>query len=303
MEEASKLDWGRFKAVVVTRHSMHSESIHDLYRMNLRILNHLPYPKHAVQNPPAFHYLIHCIEHYRNDYDWVINIDDDAFLTDFKALYDLMDHMEREGYDICGMPDGLTYTPRDVFNPCSMNPFFNVIQMKTFRQKFATVQDMIAPYHPGLLKHLDFSVMHPEMWGKRSGAELQGSEFPIGYEPYYPFFYALLPKAKMLWLYGRSYTFDGYDVKDVIIPDEPRRTQMWWYGKKGVTYDDDPWTTELRNHEGTSFILHTWYARSYGHGEDPTMPIIPNTARIDRIYELACKRLGLPLQDPPSEAG
>lgn len=291
---AAGLDWSRFKAVFVSRHSMHDDKIHELYRMNLRILNYIPWPKVAVQNPPALEYMIHCVESYKNEFDWVINLDDDAFLCDFKALYDLMVHMEENEYDICGMPDGLTYTPRDVFNPVSMNPFFNVIQLKTMKHKVKSPQEMLAPYNPSLLKYVDVAKYHPEMWGKKP-EELDGSEFPIGYEPYYPFFYAIAPKVKILWLYGRSYTFDPNAPREsVIIPDEPRRAQTWPFGKKGVTFDDDPWTTILYDHTGAKEIcLHTWYARSYGHGQDPTMPVIQNVPRIDRIFKLACQKLAL----------
>ena len=283
-----QLDWSRFKAVIVSRHS-----IPDLYRMNMRILKHIPLQKVAVQDPPALDYMIHCIEGYKDKFDWVINVDDDAFLTDFKALYDLMVYMEENAYDICGMPDGLTYTPRDVFNPVSMNPFFNVIQLKTIKHKLPTVQDMLAPYNPSLMQYVDVGKYHPEMWGKTAD-QITGTEFPVGYEPYYPFFYGITPKVKILWLYGRSYTFDESAPREsVIIPDEPRRANTWPFGKKGITFEDDPWTTILYNHEGKEVCLHTWYARYYGTTHDPTMPIINNAFRIDRVFKMACNKLGI----------
>ena len=290
------IPWQRFNAAFVTRHSMHDEKIHDLYRMNLRILNQIPYPAICVQNPPALDYLVHCVDAYKDKYDWIINVDDDAFLCNFQALYDLMVYMEENQYDICGMADGLTYTPRDVFNPTSMNPFFNVIQLKTLKPKLPNgVHDMLAQYSPGLLKHVDLSIYHPEMWGK-TAEQMQGNEYPIGYEPYYYFFYAILPKAKLLWLYGRSYNFDeNVPRHEVIIPDEPRRSQKWYQHKKGILYDDDPWTTVLYSYDKTTpFILHTWYARNYGGTHDPTMPIINNVKRIDRVYEKACEMLDMP---------
>lgn len=290
---AAGLDWSRFKGLFISRHSMHEDKIHELYRMNLRILNYIPWPKIAVQDPPALDYMIHCVEGYKNEYDWIINLDDDAFLCDFRALYDLMVHMEENQYDICGMPDGLTYTPRDVFNPVSMNPFFNVIQLKTIKTKLKSPQDMIANYHPSLLQYVDVAKYHPEMWGKKAH-ELNGSEFPVGYEPYYPFFYGIAPKVKILWLYGRSYTFDPNAPREsVIIPDEPRRAQTWPFGKKGITFDDDPWTTVLYNHENKEVCLHTWYARNYGGNFDPTLPIVENVKRIDRIFKMSCEKLGL----------
>jgi hypothetical protein len=291
---AAGLDWGRFKAVFVARHAMHEEKIHELYRMNLRILNYIPWPKVAVQDPPALDYMFHCIEGYKDNYDWVINMDDDAFLCDFKALFDLMVFMEENKYDICGMPDGLTLTPRDIFNPCSMNPFFNVIQLKTIKHKLPNgVRDMVAPYHPKLLEHVDVTKYHPEMWGK-TAEQLQGNEYSVSYEPYYNWFHAVLPKSKVLWLYGQSYDYDKkLPLYEVFIVDEPRRANTWPNNKKGILFDDDPWTTVLYNHEGKEVCIHTWYSRNYGTEFDPTLPIIPNVARMDRIFQLACKKLGV----------
>lgn len=263
--------------------------------MNLRILNQIPYPAICVQNPPALDYIVHCVDAYKDKYDWIINIDDDAFLCNYKALYDLMVHMEENEYDICGMADGLTYTPRDVFNPTSMNPFFNVIQLKTLKKKLPNgPKDMLAQYSPDLLKHVDLSLYHPEMWGK-TAEQMKGNEYIVAYEPYYYFFYAILPKAKLLWLYGRSYNFDeNVPRSEVIIPDEPRRSQCWHQHKKGILFDDDPWTTVLYSYDNvTPFILHTWYARNYGGTHDPTMPVIQNVYRIDRVYAKACEMLGL----------
>lgn len=288
------MDWSRFKAAFVTRHAMHHEKIHHLYDMNMKILNQIPYPKYVIKDPPALDYMILCVEQLKNDYDWIINIDDDAFLMNFQGLYDLMDYMDREGYDICGMADGLTLTPRDVFNATSMNPFFNVIRSEPFRTKFNGPASMVAQYNPTEhMKYVDVSIYHPEIWGK-SASEITGFEFPPSYEPYYYFFNAVLPKLKILWLYGKSYDYDRtVDPRLVFVSDEPRRANTWHMYKKGILYGDDPWTTVLYNHAMKPIVYHTWYARCYGGAEDPTLPLIKNVDRINRIYNLACSTLGI----------
>jgi len=297
MSHAPSLDWSKFNAVFVTRHAMQSERIHDLYRKNLKILQQIPYPKCHLQDPPALEYIILAIEQLKDSYDWIINIDDDAFLMDFDALYRLMEHMHEHQYDICGMADGLTLTPRDVFNPVSMNPFFNVIRTEPFRTRFTDRQSMLARYDPSEhIKIVPIEMYHPEIWQK-SADQITGHEFPSSYEPYYSFFHGVLPKLKVLWLYGKSYDYDKtVNPNDVFVSDEPRRARTWYKYKKGILYENDPWTTVLYNHERVPFVYHTWYARNYGHGEDPTLPLIRNVDRIDRIYALACEKLGFVAQ-------
>ena len=127
-------NWSRFNAVIVTRHSDVT-----LYGKCAAFLAHIPYPRIVIKNPRPDEYMDRILGlTERKDfesYDWIINVDDDAFLWNPARLWALMAHMERTGHHYCGMSDGLTLTPREWGNPASMNPFFNVFHMSAIREQ------------------------------------------------------------------------------------------------------------------------------------------------------------------------
>lgn len=259
------IPWDRFKAVIVTRHS-----IPELYKKSASILARIPYPKVAIPsaNTLANQYIYQCLTIFPQ-FEWVINIDDDCFITDIHAIYELLDYMERNGYDYCGMPDGLTYTPRDIFNPASMNPFFNIFRVSTIWYKM-TPETMQIHYHPSLLQKLDMSKLHPEIVG-RDATTIYQHEFNSDYEPFYPQFFALLAQTKALQLYGQSFR---------PRPDGSR---------EGVLFPEDPWTTILYTPDMKPFALHTWFARDYYGATNPYTPP-QNKERIDRVAEYALSK-------------
>lgn len=262
------IPWDRFNAVIVTRHS-----IPELYSQCSKILSIIPYPKVIIPsaNTIAHEYVHQCLTIFPQ-YDWVINIDDDAFITDVHSIYELLDEMDEKGYDYCGMSDGLTYTPRDIFNPASMNPFFNIFHTKTIWQKMSP-QTMMIHYHPSLLSKVNFTILHPEIQNRTQQTILQ-HPFPIDSEPFYPQFFALIAQCKPLFLYGRSFEYD--ENKNRV----------------GILFPDDSMTTVLYSHKNKPFLLHTWYARSYHKITCPTTP--PNNKeRIDRIAKYALMQHGL----------
>ena len=66
------------------------------------------------------------------DADWVVNIDEDAFLLSPSALAELIRAMDREGYAACGMPDGGVVRIR-YHNPVGCNAFFNIFDLRRVR--------------------------------------------------------------------------------------------------------------------------------------------------------------------------
>jgi hypothetical protein len=66
------------------------------------------------------------------DADWIVNLDDDAFLLDPGRLLGLVRHMAESGYAACGMPDGGTVRMRH-HHPAACNAFFNVFDMRRVR--------------------------------------------------------------------------------------------------------------------------------------------------------------------------
>jgi glycosyltransferase involved in cell wall biosynthesis len=70
------------------------------------------------------------------DADWVVNIDEDAFLLDPPGLLALIRRMEEGGYAACGMPDG-GVVPIRAHNPAACNAFFNAFDLRRCRRAWA----------------------------------------------------------------------------------------------------------------------------------------------------------------------
>lgn len=266
------LNWSKFNAIIVTRHSCK-----ELYDKNRIILDKLPYKKEALENPPAGDYIWHCITRYEGQYDYVINIDDDAFFMDFSGLYDVLEDVENGGYDFAGMPDGMTWTPRDIFNPASMNPFFNVFHIPRILKKLrAAPGGPNVKFSPGLIEGIAPTLkevgFHPEALAEGVTWEnLTKHAFPTNYEPYYPVFFALLNAGcKPLMLYGRSWNGDR-------CPEHQR---------VGLVSPRDWFTTVLYTANKKPFIYHTWLARDYLEPKNTYTPR-DNYDRINRAFDLA----------------
>jgi hypothetical protein len=70
----------------------------------------------------------------KEDVDYIINIDEDAFIYDLDALYSLIDYMIENAYINCGMRDG-GILPIRIHHPLITNPFFNIFNVKKIREK------------------------------------------------------------------------------------------------------------------------------------------------------------------------
>ncbi|MDB5388448.1 MAG: mshA 4 [Planctomycetaceae bacterium] len=122
------------------------------------------------------------------DADWVVNIDEDAFLIDQSALLELIQFMNAGGYAACGMPDG-GVIPIRRHHPIACNAFFNIFDLRRIRRiwsdwKCAT-QSTCSP---------EFERLVPP-FAKR--CRLAFDDF----EPYYGLFFSILAaNEKILYL-------------------------------------------------------------------------------------------------------
>ena len=214
------MDWSRYNTAIITRHG-----IKDLYKNCSKFLEDIPYKKYPLINTSAAGYLESVI---RAKYDWVINIDDDAFLINPKHLYNLMVYMDENNYDYCGMADGGFDGCRYTGNPCSMNPFFNVFNLKSIREKI----DVHIPKFIGI-KFEDSLKDLVNYTGFKLPKER--CRYEPDQEPYYYFFFRLLRDTKPLFLQAKLY--------------------------------DDNLTTMLYNHNNELLVYHTWYGRLYNQDE------------------------------------
>jgi len=93
-------------------------------------------------------YLFHCFRSHCDEYDLIINIDEDCLVIDNDALKDLITYFMDCKYDFCGMPDGGRCIHR-CHNPLVMNPFFNLFS-KNFAETMVMNQrearDQLMPF-------------------------------------------------------------------------------------------------------------------------------------------------------------
>lgn len=165
------------------RIKIYTRSMNDVLYHKSMALCSLPYDKVQLKNTSAEGYLYQIIAD--TNADWVVNIDEDAFVTNVKALEQLIDYCIENGYVNCGMPDGGVVHLRDG-NPLVTNPYLNILNTKALREQFSagklsespnkerfTQTDILVGAH-------DFSATNVE--------------------PYYPFFIWLSNHFKTLYL-------------------------------------------------------------------------------------------------------
>ena len=194
----------------------------DLYVESLKFLAELPLPFYAYTGWDAQGYL-HAI--CSLDYDFVINIDEDAYVYDLAAMLDLIPFMAQEGYHYCGMPDGgVTQTRSD--NPIVQNAFLNIFDLRAIRPKLPSIRT---------IEKQEFREEWKAMFPKSQLKEAYNWQ---GQDLYYPFGFWLFANFKPLYLDAENWQADTI-------------------------------SSVLKNHEGKSFVLHTWYSRAYVKNEAP----------------------------------
>lgn len=200
-------------------------------------------------------YLYSCLQ---SKVDFVVNIDEDAFLLNKAALHSLMDYMNENDIAVCGMPDGGVACRGH--NPFVINPFFSVFNVRLLRQninkyKWGGVKSAVKLFNYEAHK-AQMEASFPWQLVDRSYADVDDDHF----EPYYAFF---------LWLCG---------------------TQRTLY-LRAETWQEDGLSTLLYNQDNVPLVLHTWYSREYNKDAY-------HTERINRVIEYAHTVQQLPPYQP-----
>lgn len=181
----------------------------------------LPYTRTRYTHTTADGYIFKILED--STCDIAINIDEDAFVINNKAILSLINYIISNNIACCGMPDGGMVKIRSL-NPIVVNPMFCIFNLKEIRQNYN--QQEIANFNYS--KHKDSLI---ERYPKEL-LNFNNNRFDLNnYEPYYPFFLWLASKHKILYL-------------------------------KAFTHSDKI-STCLLNHEGTPILIHSWYSREY----------------------------------------
>jgi hypothetical protein len=157
--------------------------------------------------------------------DIAINIDEDAFISDFNIILNLADYMIEHGYANSGCPDCSPGCPR-AFNPIVINPFFNIMNLELIRKKNIHEQKKIQAF--------DYNQVKQEMIEKYPSEILKEMEYSFDFvdvEPYYTFF---------LWL--------AYHFKTLYLPSKRHNDKI-----STILYDLDD----------NIICKHSWFARRY----------------------------------------
>ena len=163
----------------------------QLYNKMLVFLEHVDWDKREYTNQRCSNrYFINIMQDAITDnIDWVINLDEDAFLLNTDVINALIKHMEQNKIGYCGVPDG-GYNATRFSHPIVMNAFFNIFNMSMIREHF-NIEKMTG-------SRLEPRVMEEH---KQYISQLPGKYRIKFAERYYRFFYHLLnSNVKKLYL-------------------------------------------------------------------------------------------------------
>jgi hypothetical protein len=195
------------------------------------------------------------------DADWVINLDEDAFVADPQGIVSLLEHMEREGYAACGMPDG-GVVPIRRHHPLACNTFLNIFDLRRVRAAWRDWGRVIHTNPPS-----------EEVYGIPEIARRTAWAFDR-FEPYYGAFFSLL-EAKEKILYLDAETWDDGVSTLLKGPDGRPLLIHCWYSRQ---WKADPDT----RHRFARVIEFLRMARSsrWRPAPDPdrSRPSVPATA-------------------------
>ena len=176
-----------FKLLVCTR-SMNL----NLYIKSMSLINIKS--KKRFTKTTADGYLFELI---KQKVDFIINIDEDAFVINQKAIITLLDYMIDNEYVNCGMPDGGVLSIR-FHHPIVTNPFFNILHVSK------------------IFKHLNFHEIENIDFENSRFLE----NFPLkltepysldNFEPYNKLFVWIGTNFKTLYLNAKTHK-DGYST-------------------------------------------------------------------------------------------
>lgn len=188
-----------------------------MYDSAMNCVKTLPYKHHRIMMTTSDSYLMSMLN---SQYDWAINIDEDAFISDVDALKKLLSYCMDNGYVNCGMPDG-GVLPIRTHNPLVTNPFFNIINLKELRKYHN--KETVRKYG-----------IHRNEYEKKTPVNLMRGEFRYDYfEPYCDFFVWVSQNFPTLYLDAREHS-DGISTVLLNHEADPFLIHTWYsryYGK------------------------------------------------------------------------
>lgn len=166
---------------------------------------------------------------------WIVNIDEDCFINDFNQLLKLIEYMDSNEFDYCGMPDG-GICPHRLHNPIVPNAFFNIFNAYLIK------------------KELDWTKIWETKYEENMKYKNDNLSFKYTYdsfEPYYPLFFWLMKNNfKPLFLDVRN---DEDGIATHLKFDGKEFATHSWYGR---LYEKDVEQTKRIDSFFNEAILH-----------------------------------------------
>ncbi len=232
-------------------------------RFNYNYDNKIRFTNFQGFGDAATEYIYHILV---NDYDWVINIDEDCFVFDEYELLMLLNYMKNNNYDYCGIPDGGVCIHR-FHNPLVMNPFFNIFNVKKIREKIKNVdKNVLMKYNNKnqnkLLKKLEnkncspMNLMKSPEFVKNNIKYIKKSlEMSPSLRKYHP--------LEDLKENGYGYKFDNFEpFNGLFLSLIERNCNPLYLNSK--EYEQDGLSTIVKSHREKEICIHTWFSRLYG---------------------------------------
>jgi len=215
-----------------------------------------------VDTSPALQYFFTVLNFDWGNIKWLIHIDEDVFIYDLKKVYELIKHMEKNGYDVAGIPDGGVIKIRDG-NPLSINPFFSIYNYKKIR-KIITDNPNFDLKCDDLMKYLPSHLFKKDI----------GYDSNKTSESYYSLYFKLLRNdCKFLWLDGETSKDDNISTYLLNHKNEAFLIHSWFArrynetNKGGMKYprDNPIAATSIEfNSERINSIFNTHITREVG---------------------------------------
>jgi len=169
-------------------------------------------------------------------------LDEDSFLINPDLVLKIIEYMKQNNFVYSGFLDGGQLEIRAA-NPVSMNPFFNVFNVKKIKEKInysnydSIIQQSTNELNSRVCKEND-------IFKNIDLTKLPGRYTNCFAETYYSFFYFLYCNFKFCYFDAKY-----FDKKLDLNP----------------SIRDFQDLTTILSFQGRDFVYHTWYARFYGN--------------------------------------
>lgn len=145
---------------------------------------------------------------------WLVFCDEDVVFINQNEVFDLIEHLEKEQYDVCGIRDGGMLSWRDK-NPYLLNPFFLVLNLEKVYKFYKEEEVLSQPP----IKENEFSDDLSDLEYKY--------DIKSNFESYYCFF---------LWMRRKQFKIKFLLAKSNLLPNDLETTAVYNHNNKLILY-------------------------------------------------------------------